>query len=188
MGSFSWTRAETTTARSNITEGDRYKILVPKEFGGGYILDTYEDYGHVFSYAKEGDICRYFDGDGIEHDGKDFDVADLYGILAYWNSCDNLVFVGAERPQTMQDILQRGATHNATNRYQGIEIGCYDDQIDALRYPLKLVSVSYRGAYEDCLGASYGDPNQGFYKGYWRDDDYETLRERLKLRENARNE
>ena len=45
MGSFSWTRAEHTTKRSNLTEGDSYKILIPKEFGGGYIKDTYWDYG-----------------------------------------------------------------------------------------------------------------------------------------------
>lgn len=48
MGSFSWMRAEHTIERSNLTEGDRYKILVPIEFGGGYIADTYYDYGYVF--------------------------------------------------------------------------------------------------------------------------------------------
>lgn len=49
MGSFSWTRAEHITRRSNLTGGDSYKILVPKEFGGGYIKDTYFDYGQVFT-------------------------------------------------------------------------------------------------------------------------------------------
>lgn len=44
----------------------------------------------------------------------------------------------------------------------GIGIGCYDDQIDKLKYPLKLVSVSYTGTYEDLKGRSYGDPNQGW--------------------------
>ena len=70
MGSFSWLRADKTTKRSNLTDGDVYKILIPQEFGGGYIKDTYYDYGCVFEYddAKEN--------------------ADLYGILAYWNKCD----------------------------------------------------------------------------------------------------
>ena len=36
MGSFSWLRADHTTKRSNLTDGDRYKILIPKEFGGGF--------------------------------------------------------------------------------------------------------------------------------------------------------
>ncbi|WP_368273714.1 hypothetical protein [Enterocloster bolteae] len=47
------------------------------------------------------------------------------------------------------------------NRNIGIDIGCYDDQIDKLKYPLKLVSVSFRGSYEDLDKPSYGDPNQG---------------------------
>ena len=37
-----------------------------------------------------------------------------------------------------------------------------------LKYPLKLVSASYKGTYEECEGRSYGDPNQGFYKTYWQ--------------------
>ena len=48
MGSFSWLRADMTTNRANLTEGDSYKILVPIEFGGGYIKDIYYDYGYVY--------------------------------------------------------------------------------------------------------------------------------------------
>ena len=47
------------------------------------------------------------------------------------------------------------------NRNIGIDIGCYDDQIDKLKYPLKLVSVSFKGSYEDLDNPSYRDPNQG---------------------------
>lgn len=43
MGSFSWLRADRTTKRSNIVGGDSYKILIPKEFGGGFIKDIYYD-------------------------------------------------------------------------------------------------------------------------------------------------
>ena len=46
MGSHSWTRADITTERSNFTDGDMYKLLIPKEFGGGYITDIYYDYGY----------------------------------------------------------------------------------------------------------------------------------------------
>lgn len=149
MGSFSWLRADKTTKRNNLTDGDRYKILIPKEFGGGFIKDTYYDYGEVFEYddTKEN--------------------ADLYGILAYWNKCEDMIFDGDEYPSTMEDILSRGNTCMQTNRCKGIEIGCYDEQVDKLKYPLKLVSASYKGTYEDCDGKSYGDPHQGFYKTYW---------------------
>jgi hypothetical protein len=150
MGSFSWLRADKTTKRNNLTDGDVYKILIPKEFGGGYIKDTYYDYGYVFEYddTKEN--------------------ADLYGILAYWNKCEGMIFDGDEYPSTMQDILERGNTHEQENRCKGIRIGCYDEQIDKLKYPLKLVSASYKGTYEECDMRSYGDPNQGFYKTYWK--------------------
>ena len=147
MGSFSWMRADKTTKRSNLTYGDRYKILIPQEFGGGFIKDTYFDYGYVFY--------------NTDHE------ADLYGILAYWNKCDGMIYEGEEYPSTMRDILERGNTCLQSNRCKGINIGCYDNKIDKLRYPLKLVSASYKGTYEECDGRSYGDPEQGFRKTYW---------------------
>ena len=59
MGSFSWLRADRTTRRSNLTDGDRYKILIPKEFGGGFIKDTYFDYGYVFYYDDKKKTADY---------------------------------------------------------------------------------------------------------------------------------
>lgn len=150
MGSFSWTRADKTTKRKNLTDGDQYKILIPKEFGGGFIKDTYYGYGYVFEY------------DDTKKN------ADLYGILAYWNKCDGMIYDGEEYPSTMEDILSRGRTCLQENRHKGIEIGCYDEQIDRLKYPLKLVSASYKGTYEECDMRSYGDDAQGFYKTYWK--------------------
>ena len=147
MGSFSWLRADHTTRRSNLTCGDRYKILIPKEFGGGFIKDIYFDYGYVF-----------YDSDN---------PADLYGILAYWNGCEGMEYDGDTYPTTMQEILERGNTFRQNNRCKGIEIGCYDEQMASLKYPLKLVSAGYKGTYEECDGISYSDPNQGFCKSYW---------------------
>lgn len=150
MGSFSWLRADKTTKRSNLVDGDRYKILIPQEFGGGFIKDTYYDYGQVFEY----DDTR--------------DNADLYGILAYWNKCEGMIYDGEEYPSTMKDILERGKTCLQSNRCNGIDISCRDKDVDKLKYPLKLVSASYNGTYEECDMRSYADPAQGFYKTYWR--------------------
>ena len=150
MGSFSWLRADVTIERANLTDGDTYKILIPKEFGGGFIKDIYYDYGKVFEYDETKK------------------AADLYGILAYWNKCEGMEYDGEDYPSTMEDILERGNTCYQRNRCKGIDIGCYDWQIAKLKYPLKLVSVSYEGTYEDCPYRSYGDPNQGFGKTYWR--------------------
>lgn len=151
MGSFSWLRADKTSKRNNLTWGDKYKILVPEEFGGGFIVDTYADYGYVFY--------------GTDHE------ADLYGILAYWNKCEDMDYDGEEYPATMKDILERGKTSLQENRCKGIRIGCYDKQIDKLKYPLKLVSMSFHGTYESCKGKSYSDPHQGFIPTYWDDTD-----------------
>lgn len=180
MGSFSWTRAEATTKRSNFTERDRYKILVPKEFGGGYIWDKYYDCGIIGEWNND---YLYVDGDGKKHYmrvDKFGCYPDLYGILAYWNGCKDLVWDGLRYPTTMLEILEHGLTYEQSNRVKGIGIGCYDNQIDELKFPLKLVSASYRGAYEDCAGRSYGDPNQGFTRGYWNQVDYQKYYNLLK--------
>lgn len=195
MGSFSWLRAEHTTKRSNLTDGDKYKILVPKEFGGGYIVDVYYDYGYIF-YDNEGE---YIDGKGQHYLAKEFtkgnEACDLYGVLAWWNDCKaideetklekDLDYVGSEKPTDMCSILKNGLTALQSNRCAGISVGCYDEQIDNLKYPLKLVSMSYKGTYEDCKGKSYGDNNQGFFEGYWDDADYANDLEKLISLENS---
>ena len=40
MGSFSFTRADRSTKRANLTWDDKHKILIPQEFGGGYIYQN----------------------------------------------------------------------------------------------------------------------------------------------------
>ena len=59
-------------------------------------------------------------------------------------------------------ITYENKQYTSYNRNAGISIGCYDKQIDRLKYPLKLVSCSYKGSYEDLDTPSYSDPNQGF--------------------------
>lgn len=181
MGSFSWTRAEHTTKRSNLATGDKYKILVPKEFGGGYIKDIYYDYGYIFAsdndYNKNCD-CGYYSANGSFYSANYFkgfakgeDFYDLYGLLAWWNKEDKKLTLSYDdrfgEPMSTLGFLIFGKTYSYENRGEGIDIGCYDEQIDRLKYPLKLVSVSYKGTYEDCKGRSYGDLNQGFSKHYW---------------------
>lgn len=153
MGSFSWLRADRSTKRKNIARGDSYKILIPKEFGGGYVKDVYHDYGMVFL------------GGGKEE-------ADLFGILAYWNKCEGMTYDSDTYPSTMADILECGRTYLQSNRCAGVEIGTHKEDVDKLKYPLKLVSASYKGTYEECDGVSYTDPDQGFYKTYWRPKDF----------------
>jgi hypothetical protein len=139
MGSFSWNKADNLTQIENVAYDTRFKFLIPKEFGGGFVKDTYQDYGYLG--AKEDGEPKY----------------DMYELLAFWNGAEDLKFDG-ERP-LMKEIDE----HTDTNRGKGINIGCYDNDIDKLKYPLKLVSASFKGTYEDLSRPSYGDPDQGFF-------------------------
>lgn len=153
MGTFSWLRANVDTEKANIAEGDKFACLIPKEFGGGYIEDTYQDYGNL----------------GTKEDGSP--KYDLYELLAFWNKDtkyngktigDYLKYDG-EFPN-----LKETDGFTDANRSMGIDIGCYDRQIDRLKYPLKLVSVSYakNHTYEDCPYKSFKDTEQGFCQSY----------------------
>lgn len=139
MGSFSWNKADNLTNIENVACGTSFKFLIPKEFGGGFIKDKYQDYGYLGT--KENGEPKY----------------DMYELLAFWNNAERLKYDG-EFPN-MKEIDQ----YTDHNRCKGIEIGCYDIDISKLKYPLKLVSASFKGTYEDLQDCSFGDPDQGFY-------------------------
>ena len=143
MGSFSWLKADKLTKTANIVYGKPFKFLIPKEFGGGFIKDVYQDYGYLGS--KENGRPKY----------------DMYELLAIWNKekLNQVLRYNGEFLPNMKEIDE----HTNWNRSLGIDIGCYDSQISKLKYPLKLVSASFNGTYED-VGASYDDLNQGFYE------------------------
>jgi len=140
MGSFSWNKADELTNIENISYGSVFKFLIPKEFGGGYIKDTYQDYG--FLGTKENGEPKY----------------DMYELLAFWNDADGLNYDG-EKP-----LLKEIDDYTDNNREKGIDIGCHDEEVLLLKYPLKLVSASYKGCYEDLDKPSFVDPEQGFRK------------------------
>ena len=150
MGSFSWLKADTLTKVANVREGHPFKFLVPIEFGGGFIQEKYQGYGYL----------------GVKPDGTP--KYDMYELLALWNMDSIIPYTDGVKVKdefkydgelpAMKEIDQ----YTDKNRSLGIDIGCYKNQINKLKYPLKLVSASYRGCYETCEGRSYGDPNQGW--------------------------
>ncbi len=151
MGSFSWLKADTLTRVANVVYGMPFKFLIPTEFGGGFIKEKYQDYGDL--RTKDNGEAKY----------------DMFELLAFWNANEKLLsklnWAGKENGVPPPMMKERD-TYTDDNRSIGIDIGCYDEQIDKLKYPLKLVSASYKGTYEDCAGRSYNDPNQGFYPTY----------------------
>lgn len=196
MGSFSWLKADTLTNIGNIANDMPYKMLIPAEFGGGFIKDHYQGYGHIGE--KEHAIAKH----------------DIYELLAFWNADMVITSEHFQDPKEMQylekglmkDILTCKSVITQTkmmrvikllnefnkspdntitvkdllfgytsddrmkeydgdtfhNRQIGIDIACYDNQMRKLKYPLKLVSASFTGTYEECEGISLSDPHQGF--------------------------
>lgn len=158
MGCFSWLKADKLTKVANVVEDKLFKFLIPQEFGGGFIKDHYQGYGYL----------------GTKKDGSP--KYDMYELLAFWNADKKIPFGNGETVRdrlrydgdvfpTMKEIDE----HTDENSSLGIDIGCYDAEIDRLKYPLKLVSASYTGTYEECDGRSYGDPNQGCGALYRKD-------------------
>ena len=145
MGSFSWLKADNLTKVENIAEGKPFKCLIPKEFGGGFIKDHYQDYGRL----------------GTKDNGEE--KYDMYELLAFWNK--DIIDAKGKTLLYDNDLpkLKEIDQYTDSNRGLGIDIGCYTHQIDMLKYPLKLVSCSYKGTYEDLNARSYADPDQGFY-------------------------
>ena len=138
MGSFSWNKADDLTAIENVACGYPFKFLIPKEFGGGFIKDVYQDYGRLGT--KEDGTPKY----------------DMYELQAFWNVPDKVQYSG-EFP-LMKEIDE----YSSENRLIGVSIGYYKDEILKLKYPLKLVPLSFKGAYEDLEAPSFGCPEQGF--------------------------
>lgn len=150
MGSFSWLKADNLTKVENIVCGEPFKFLIPKEFGGGFIEDIYQDYGYLGS--KEDGTPKY----------------DMYELLAFWNADKKVPFEKFLIKDELKfdgdfPLMKEIDEYTKHNRSYGINIGCYDNQIDKLKYPLKLVSASYNGTYEDLSKPSCQDPNQGFF-------------------------
>lgn len=148
MGSFSWLKADDLTNIENIALGMPFKFLIPKEFGGGFIKDKYQNYGDF----------------GTKPDGTP--KYDMYELLAFWNKDFIIPSEGIAVSEKLKyngdmPLMKEIDEFTDYNRNIGIDIGCYDEQIDKLKYPLKLVSVSFRGSYEDLDKPSYGDPDQG---------------------------
>ncbi|SEU09514.1 hypothetical protein SAMN05443270_3100 [Lacrimispora sphenoides] len=157
MGSFSWLKADNLTKVANVLEGKPFKFLIPKEFGGGFIKDYYQDYGYL----------------GSKKDGKP--KYDMYEVLAFWNSVRNVPFGKLSIKKELKydeefPLMKEIDQYTGDNRHLGIDIGCHKEEIDKLKYPLKLVSASYSGTYEECEGRSYGDPNQGWAPVYRKEE------------------
>ena len=164
MGCFSWTKADRNTKNANIIYGQSFKMLIPKEFGGGYIKDHYRDYGDISGVLK----------DSTSNLNNQTLSCDMYELIAFWNH-DLIYYDGSSVKDFLHydksqefPFLKTKDVDTEHNRQFGIEIGCDDEKAIKLKYPLKLVSPNNKSTYEECEMISFYDPNQGWNALSWK--------------------
>ena len=175
MGQFSWLDCDRENERHRAildNVADDVYVLVPKEFGGGHILETeYDGYGNFGGY-------------------------DIYDLVADWNK--EYITSDAIRKPVRKQYREKTDYQRALKRYNyevdrlkdfkadtddktmvekygknwkreiGIDIACYDEDNARLKYPIK---ITHDGSltYENAKHISLGDPNQGWgaYTEVW---------------------
>lgn len=172
MGQFSWLDCRTG---QQIVDNKRKNVylLVPREFGGGHIKETcYDGYGH-------------------------FDNYDVFDLIADWNReflSENPDFVFpysktkvkdkdwyefyADLTLTREEVVEKTKEKIGKDwfywRFIGIALACYDEDNEALPFPIK-ITYDETAKYE-WNAPSDSDPNQGwedFGDDEWdEDDDY----------------
>lgn len=154
MGSFSFMYADGGKEnQANMVPGDRVRLLVPEVFGGGSLDGVYIDYGEI-ALADETTV-------------------DVYELLALWNSAElrDALIGGAGFCEEEVNVKGVDGVWTPFARNVGIRVGCYDEDMLRLDWPLRIVPAEKGGAtYENVEGVSVGDPNQGFYARAW--DEY----------------
>ena len=154
MGSFSFMYADGGKGnQANMLPGDDVRVLVPALFGGGSLDGVYADYGDI-ALADETTV-------------------DVYELLALWNSSELRDALIGGTGMCEEDVNVKGVDDVWTpfTRMVGIRVGCYDEDMLRLDWPLRIVPAENGDAtYENVEGVSVGDPNQGFYARAW--DEY----------------
>lgn len=154
MGSFSFMYADGgKNNQANMLPGDRVRVLVPMLMGGGSLSGTYADYG----------VVEFSDGTSV----------DLYELIALWNSAAVRAAAAKVTGVPALDAACKMVDGEFTPfaRNVGIRVGCYDEDMLRLDWPLRIVPAENGDAtYENVEGVSVGDPNQGFYARAW--DEY----------------
>lgn len=194
MGQFSWLDCVSGKQIVDDKVKDVY-VLIPKEFGGGHIVEhCYDGYGH-------------------------FGGKDIFDLVADWNrnilsEKPNFIFPHAiyrakyvsenykwdsdysekidiqirnkpwykyysDNTLTMTDVVEKcKEDYNKYFewRFIGIDLACYDEDNEALPFPIK-ITYDATAIYENCL-PSKSDPNQGWEvedEDEWEEEQYWTV-------------
>lgn len=147
MGQFSWLDCKTGEQVLDDVCRKVY-VLVPKEFGGGHIMETcYDGYGR-------------------------FGGHDIYELVVDWNrehleEYQNDPSFECNWLQNCESVA--AAFETMKKRDIGISIACYDKDNARIKYPIK-ITHDPSAVYEDC-GPSKSDPDQGWNHEWFFEDD-----------------
>lgn len=160
MGQFSWLDCKTGVQIIDDKRKDVY-VLIPKEFGGGHIKETcYDGYGNfgghdIFDLVADWNrkyLTKEFELPYSETKLGDKEWAEFY--FDYSLSADEVV----------KKTLEKTERKHFDYRIIGIDLACYDEDNEALPFPIK-ITYDPNAIYEFC-SPSDSDPNQG-----WECDD-----------------
>lgn len=180
MGQFSWLDCVTRKPIINDRRKSVY-VLVPKDFGGGHIREgVYNGYGDfgghdiydlVADWNKESAtianiaMCPEYSlknmaiGVALSTNKEEYEYWENDGInqlKRFFMLCKRMI----DWQSGMSDEEMNEKYGSDWKRLIGIYIACYDEQNEALKYPIK-ITYDADAVYEECR-PSWSDPNQGW--------------------------
>ena len=180
MGQFSWLDCISGKQIVDDKVKDVY-VLIPKEFGGGHIVEhCYNGYGDFGGYDIYDLVAtwnrkilsekpNYFFPYAIKRAQW---ISEKYGWKSDYSERIDIQIHNKEWYEFYKDLnLSEEEVINAMTtkcnlkypyewRYIGIDIACYDEDNAALPYPIK-ITYDANAVYEHCA-PSPSDPNQGW--------------------------
>lgn len=176
MGQFSWI---TCDSNKQVVDGKRQEVyaLVPAEFGGGHITEEcYDGYGHFGKYDIY-DLVADWNKDTVTKDNfrkpqRNHYSADPDGENAYQRACEHFAYEWerSEDFRVLSDEEMKKKYGQDYKRLIGIDIACYDEQNEKLKYPIKIAEYKF-SEYENSK-PSPRDPNQGWEEDEEEDDQF----------------
>jgi hypothetical protein len=193
MGQFSWLDCKSGEQIIDDKIKDVY-LLIPKEFGGGHIKETcYDGYGNfggydvydlvatwnrkaladkpnfIFPYAvyRAKYISENYKWDSEYSERIDIQLRNKKWYEAY----SNLELTDEE---VVKVNKEKFGNWRSEWRSIGIDLACYDEDNEALPFPIK-ITYDEKAIYENCA-PSKSDPNQGWEcedEDEWEDEDYD---------------
>lgn len=182
------------TVNVNIKKGEEVKILVPEEFGDGYLIAIYRGNG-VFLVIEDSDWVA-----------SDKVLIDIYEVVAYWNlasakgskwlcdlrsrdyvdtqtkphlitgalNCDKYLWL----TKTYDGMFGVPVISDATSKVRryGLDLTYLPDNHKRCEYPIKIVEHQCTSSYEEVDGFSLRDPVDGLTHINKLSEEYKKLK------------